>query len=70
MSIGEFLALICAIIAGVCLMVILMRKKLPLIGTILSPKIKEELDSTDKKLALTALFFFLLSFIFIILFMT
>lgn len=64
----EIFAIISGIIAGACLMAIAIRKKLPLIGTILSPKLKEELDATDKKLALAALFFFLLCIVFVIIF--
>ena len=47
-------------------MAIALRKKLPLFGTLLSPKLYEELDSTDKRLALTGLIFFLFCIVFII----
>lgn len=60
----EVLAVLSGIISGLCSMAILLRKKLPLFGTLFSPKLKEELDATDKRLALTALIFFLLCMVF------
>ena len=62
----EILAIICGVISGGCLLAIALRKKLPLIGTIFSPKLSEELDATDKQLAIGALIFFLFCIVFII----
>jgi len=64
---SEVFAIICGLISGICLTAIASRKKIPLFGAIFSPKLREELDSTDKRLALGALVFFLFSIIFIIL---
>lgn len=63
----EVFAILCGLISGICLMAIALRKKLPVFGAILSSKLREELDSTDKRLALVALVFFLFFIIFIIL---
>jgi len=63
----EIFAKICGLISGICLMVIALSKKLPLFGTIFSPKLREKLDVIDKRLALTALIFFLFSIFFVIL---
>lgn len=66
----KILAIISGIIGGACFMAIALRKKLPLIGTILSPKLKEELDVIDKKLVLVGSFFFCFLFIFILIFLS
>ncbi|MCP3892198.1 MAG: hypothetical protein GY702_25505 [Desulfobulbaceae bacterium] len=55
----KVVALIFAVLSGCCLVLIQMRKKLPLFGSISSPKLHCELDKTDKKLALAALMAFL-----------
>ncbi|MBI5875129.1 MAG: hypothetical protein HZB81_04685 [Deltaproteobacteria bacterium] len=47
-------------------MAIALRKKLPLFGTLLSPKVYEDIDATDKRLALAGAIFFLLFIVFII----
>lgn len=62
----KFLPLISGFIAGACLMFISLRKRMPLIGALISPKLREKLDSTDKKLAFGALFFFFICVVFII----
>ena len=54
------------IISGLCLTAIQLRKKLPLFGSLFSPKLNENIDSTDKYLALTALIFFILAMIFLV----
>lgn len=58
MKLIKILTILCLVISGGCLMVIGFRKKLPLFGAILSPKLKEDLDYIDKRLALIALLFF------------
>ncbi|MDP2682387.1 MAG: hypothetical protein Q8P28_06225 [Deltaproteobacteria bacterium] len=65
-NIFEILAIISGAISGVCFMAIALRKKLPLFGALLSPKIYEDLDATDKRLALAGAIFFLLFIVFII----
>lgn len=50
-------------VSGVCLLAIIARKKLPLVGTLASPKLKIEIDSTDKRLAIVSLVFFILCMI-------
>lgn len=62
----KFIPLISGIIAGACLMAISFRKRMPLIGTLLSPELRQRLDATDKKLAVAALFFFTLCVLFIV----
>ena len=56
----EILAVISGVISGACLMAIALRRRLPWIGTIASPRLKGPLDPTDRRLALTSLVFFLL----------
>lgn len=62
----KFLPLISGVMAGACLMAISLRKKMPLIGTLLSPKLRGRLDATDTRLAVAALFFFTLCVLFIV----
>jgi hypothetical protein len=57
----KVLGLISAVISGICLAIIGLRKKLPLFGGIFSPKLNEDIDSTDKYLALAGLLFFLIA---------
>lgn len=54
----EFLTIISGTISGACFMAIGLRKKLPLFGTLLSPKVYEDLDATDKRLVLIGAIFF------------
>ena len=58
-NIFEILAIIAGAISGTCFMAIAIRKKLPLFGTLLSPKVYEDLDATDKRLVLAGVIFFL-----------
>ena len=66
MIMAEVLAVVSGVISGGCLMVIVLRKRLPFIGSIASPKLKEPLDATDKRLALMSLVFFLVCIAFLI----
>lgn len=68
-TIIEVFAILSGAISGGCLAAIQLRKKLPLLGAIFSPKLKEELDSIDKRLAITALIFFLFCMVFTIIFL-
>jgi hypothetical protein len=43
--------------AGICLAAIGLRRKIPLIGGILSPKIYDNIDRTDKHLILCVILF-------------
>ncbi len=52
-------AIFFALISGLCLVVILLRKKLPPFRSMLSQKMIFDLDKTDKRLALIALISFL-----------
>lgn len=54
------LAIFFGLASGCCLFVIQMRKKLPLWGSLLSPKINLVLDSKDKILLVLALVLFVL----------
>jgi len=62
------LGFISLLISGTCLIVITLRKKLPLFGSILSPKLNEKIDTTDKYLAITAFVFFLMAILFLVVF--
>lgn len=55
----EHQAILFALISGICLIVIQVRKKPSLFASILSQKMTVNLDKTDKKLALIALISFL-----------
>jgi hypothetical protein len=61
----EMLAVLSGAISGACLATIALRKKLPLIGTLASPRVKVPLDRTDRRLALISLVFFLLCLAFV-----
>jgi len=52
-------AILFALISALCLIVILLRKKLPPFRSMLSQKMVFDLDTTDKRLALIALISFL-----------
>lgn len=65
----EVLAILSGLISGACFMAIALRKKLPLFGTLLSPKVYEELDSTDKRLVFMGFIFFLLCMVFLVIFL-
>ena len=56
----KVLAILFGLAAGFCLMVLQMRKKLPLWGSLLSPKMHIDLDSKDKILLIAAAVFCLL----------
>ena len=62
----EFLAILSGMISGLCLLTIAIRKKLPIIGTLASSKLKEAIDSTDKYLVIVSLIFFILCMAFIV----
>jgi len=62
----ETLAIIFGFISGGCLLAIQLRKKLPLFGGIVSPKMHENIDSTDKKLAIFALIAFMVCMAFLL----
>jgi hypothetical protein len=62
----EILAVVSGVVSGACLMAIAFRKKLPWIGTIASRKLREPIDATDRRLALTSLVFFVLCIIFLV----
>lgn len=58
----EYIAIFCALIMGVSYVIILLRLKVPLFfSTLLSPKIRQPLDPINKKLALIALIFFIVT---------
>ncbi len=52
-------AIIFALISGLCLIIIQLRKNRPFLGRILFQKMTFDLDKTDKKIALIALISFL-----------
>jgi hypothetical protein len=62
----EYLAILFGISTGICFLIIQIRwhliKGLPLFGALLSPKIFEDIDRTDKLLALLGMVFFILTF--------
>ena len=60
------LGLISLIFSGSCIAIIGLRKNLPLFGAIFSPKLNENIDSTDKYLALAGLVFFLMTMLFLV----
>lgn len=55
----KYQAIIFALISGLCLIIIQLRKNRPFFGRILYQKLTVDLDKTDKKLALIALISFL-----------
>lgn len=60
------LAIVCAVISGASLATIVIRKRVPLVGGLVSREARAELDRTDKRLALAGLLFFLLCIAFLI----
>ena len=62
----EFIGLVAMIISGSCLAAIVLRKKLPLFGSIFSSKLNENIDSADKYLAFSGLVFFLIAMLFLV----
>ena len=64
----EVLGFISLVISGGCMAIIGLRKKRPLFGGIFSSKLNENIDSTDKYLALAALVFFLIAMLCLVIF--
>jgi len=62
----KLVAIFFAILSGGCLLVIQLRKNLPLFGSIISDEVNEKLDSTDKKLAIVALISFMVCIAFLL----
>ncbi len=62
----KLIAIFFAILSGSCLLLIQLRKNLPLFGSIISDKVNEKLDSTDKKLAIVALIAFIVCITFLL----
>jgi hypothetical protein len=54
------------IIAGLCLTAIGLRKKPRLFGSLFSPELNKDINSTDKYLAVAGLIFFLIAMLFLV----